>query len=77
MIAVVSAAIKACLINMNFIAMCPSDKRPRLYASGSAKQKEKKRRLDNVVADTSELQSFVVTTTAAAEPSPSGPVVQE
>ena len=35
MAAVVSAAITVLL---NFIAMCPSDKRLRLYASGAAKK---------------------------------------
>ena len=33
--------------------MYPSDKRPRLYASGAAKRREKKRLLDNAVAGTS------------------------
>ena len=42
MVAVVSAAIKVCLINMTFIAMCPPDKRPRLYASGAAKKTREK-----------------------------------
>ena len=34
----------------NFIAMNPSDKRPRLHAFGAANKREKKRRLDNTVA---------------------------
>ncbi len=48
----------------DFIAMCPSDKRPRLHAFGAANKREKKRRLDNAVADTSKSQSFFETTTA-------------
>ena len=44
--------------------MCPSDKRPRLYAFGDANKREKKRRLDNAVAGTSKSQSFIETTTA-------------
>ena len=42
------AAIKMCLV---FIVMYPSNKRPRLYAYGAAKKREKKHRLDSAVAD--------------------------
>ena len=38
MVAVVSAAITVLL---NFIAICPSDKRPCLYASGAAKNERR------------------------------------
>ena len=48
----------------NFIAMCPSDKRPRLYVFGAANKREKKRRLDNAVTGTSKIQSFFETTKA-------------
>ena len=47
--------------------MYPSDKRPRLYASGAAKKRVKKHRLDNTVADTSKIRSFFVTTTAGED----------
>ena len=49
--------------------MCPSDKRPRLYASGlrSCKKREKNRRLDNAVADTSQIQSLNFVTTTLSE----------
>ena len=59
----------------NFIAIYPSDERPRLNASRVAKKPREKRRLDNSVADTSKIHSFFVTTTAA-EQAPRGPVVQ-
>ena len=52
--------------------MYPSDKRPRLYASGAAKKREKKRRLDNAVADTSKIRSFFVTTTAGEDETSEG-----
>ena len=54
----------AYILALNFIAMCPSDNSPRLYACGAAKKREKNRRLDNAVADTSEIQrlNFVATT---------------
>ena len=58
-----SALLKCVLFN--FIAMCPSDERPRLYAFGAANKREKKHRLDNVVAGTSKIQSFFETTTAS------------
>ena len=48
--------------------MYPSDKHPRLYASGAAKKRvNKKRRLDNAVTDASKIQSFFVTTTAGED----------
>ena len=47
--------------------MYPSDKRPRLYASGAAKKRVKKRRLDNAVADTGKIRNFFVTTTAGED----------
>ena len=52
--------------------MYPSDKRPRLYASGAAKKREKKRRLDNAVAGTSKIRSFFVTTTAGEDETSEG-----
>ncbi len=58
-----SALLKCVLFN--FIAMCPSNERPRLYAFGAANKREKKHRLDNVVAGTSTIQSFFETTTAS------------
>ena len=45
--------------------MCPSDERPQLYAFCAANKREKKRRLDNVVASTSKIQSCFETTTAS------------
>ena len=67
--------------------MCPSDKRPRLYVSGAATKREKKRRLDNAVAgtnpevageyETSAIQEPVPEDEAAVELAPRGPVVQE
>ena len=52
--------------------MYPSDKRPRLYASGAAKKREKKRRLDNAVAGTSKIRSFFVTTTTGEDETSEG-----
>ena len=52
--------------------MYPSDKRPRLLASGAAKKREKKRRLDNAVAGTSQIRSFFVTTTAGEDETSEG-----
>ena len=52
--------------------MYPPDKRPRLYASGDAKKREKKRRLDNAVAGTSIIRSFFVTTTASEDENSEG-----
>ena len=43
--------------------MYPSDKRPRLDASGAAKKREKKRRLDNAV----ELRTTTFTTVDATQ----------
>ena len=52
--------------------MYPSDKRPRLYTSGAAKKREKKRRLDNAVAGTSKIRSFFVTTTEGEDETSEG-----
>ena len=66
--------------------MYPSDKRPRLYTSGAAKKREKKRRLDNAVAvaGTSKIRSFLTAPEdeaaagpTTAEPARCGPVVRE
>ena len=47
----------------------PSDKRPRVYACGAAIKRDKKRRLDNAVAGTSNISFFVTTTAGDNEPS--------
>ena len=54
------------------IVMYPSDKRPRLYASGAAKKREKKRRLVNAVAGTSKIRNFCVTTTEGEDETSEG-----
>ena len=59
-----SAAIKMCLV---FIVMYPSNKGLRLYASGAAKKREKKLRLDSAVADTSKIRSFFLTSMAGED----------
>ena len=59
--------------------MYPSDKRPRLYTSGAAKKREKKRRLDNAVAGTRKIRSFLPAPEdeAAAEPTTAEPTTAE
>ena len=43
-----------------------------VHASGAAKKREKKRRLDNAVADTSNIRSFCVTTAAGEDETSEG-----
>ena len=52
--------------------MYPLDKRPRLYASGAANKREKKRRLDKAVAGASKIRRFFVTTTAGEDETSEG-----
>ena len=66
-----SAAIKRYLVQLH-CDVYPSDKRLRFYASGAAKKREKKRRLDNAVAGTSKIRSFFVTTTAGEDETSEG-----
>ena len=66
-----SAAMKMHLIKLQ-CDVDTSDTRPRLYASGAAKKRAKKRRLDNAVAGTSKIRSFFVTTTAGEDETSKG-----
>ena len=52
--------------------MYPLDKRPRLYASGAAKNERRSVYMDNVVAGKSKIRSFCVTTTAGEDDTSDG-----
>ena len=49
------------VVFFNFMAMCPSDKRPRPYVFGAANKREKMLRLDNAVGGIRKIQTFFET----------------